>query len=81
MPESSVSDPYSGSSDLPDNGLDMTSLQSGDLYFQDEIPASENKKQPVFSPMEDSGNETILPDWNEDEDKNEPYRLNSDLKP
>ena len=81
MPENSVSDPYSGSSDLPDNGLDMTSLQSGDLYFQDEIPASENKKQPVFSPMEDSGNETILPDWNEDEDKNEPYRLNSDLKP
>ena len=81
MPENSVSDPYSGSSDLPDNGLDMTSLQSGNLYFQDEIPASENKKQPVFSPMEDSGNETILPDWNEDEDKNEPYRLNSDLKP
>ena len=79
--ENFAADPYSGSDDLPDDELGMASLQSGDLYFQDEISASTEKKQASFSSIPDIGNETAIPDWSEEENKNEPYHLNSDLKP
>ena len=79
--ENFAADPYSGSDDLPDDELGIASLQSGDLYFQDEISASTEKKQASFSSIPDIGNETAIPDWSEEENKNEPYHLNSDLKP
>ena len=55
-------------------------MQSGTLYFQEEISyKNENKENKSFDSILDS--EIVIPDFSEEENKNEPYALNSDIKP
>ncbi len=80
MPEG-VPDPYAGGSDENGNDLDMTPLQSGSLYFQEDIAPEHRDPLAPKNILPQGDDEIVFADLADDENKNEPYALNSDLKP
>ena len=80
MPEG-VPDPYAGGSDENGNDLDMTPLQSGSLYFQEDISPEHRDPLAPKNILPQGDDEIVFADLADDENKNEPYALNSDLKP
>ena len=80
MPEG-VPDPYAGGSDENGNDLDMTPLQSGSLYFQEDIAPEHRAPLAPKNILPQGDDEIVFADLADDENKNEPYALNSDLKP
>lgn len=75
-------DPYQGNSGDSDNDLELASLQSGSLYFQEDVTTPAEDKEtlkPSFTALEP---EIVFSELGEEEENpNEPYKLNSDIKP
>ncbi len=75
-----VSDPYgAGASD--DADLNLNSLQSGSLYFQQDVVSDNSGPKMQPSAVRTTDEDIVIPELADDETSNEPYKLNSDLKP
>ena len=74
-------DPYGAVETGDDFDLGLNSLQSGSLYFQQDVVSEHSDIKPQKAAAREQEEDIVMPGLNDDENSNEPYKLNSDLKP
>ena len=78
--ESKIGDPYTGESRQAENELGFSPLQSGSLYFQEDVEAEADKLQTPVKTETVRDTEIIIPESGIEENNFDPYAPNSGIK-